>query len=135
MKIELQYPYNERWKSGYLQKNSENRMNVILFNSSDDRSSTSYARYLMSVYLGRHLSVEEQVDHINNDKTDDRIENFQILTIKENNAKEGERRKSVCNIICDYCNCVFLRERRQMHKGNKNNFCSIVCRNAFIKKS
>ena len=92
MKINLKSPFKEKWKQGYLVTNTLDRKFVILYNSATDRSTIPYARYLMCVKLGRELKPEEHVDHINNDKTDDRISNLQILTQTENNQKEGRRR-------------------------------------------
>ena len=51
------------------------------------RFTMSYARYVMSMHLGRDLLPDEQVDHIDNDRLNDAISNLQILTVKENNAK------------------------------------------------
>jgi len=51
MKIQLEYPFNEIWKNGYIVTNKEPRNNVILFNSSKDRSTIPYARYLMAASL------------------------------------------------------------------------------------
>jgi hypothetical protein len=44
----------------------------------------------MSVHLKRYLSVHETVDHINEDKTDDRLENLQILSTRDNIQKHAE---------------------------------------------
>lgn len=87
MKIELQPPFDKEWKHGYLVTNKENRKMVCLVNDRKTRKTISYARYIMSVKLGRELSKEEQVDHIDNDKTNDSIDNLQILTAEDNLAK------------------------------------------------
>lgn len=54
------------------------------------RTSMTYARYLMCVKENRWLKPNEHVDHINNDKKDDRIENLQILSPKDNIRKSAE---------------------------------------------
>ena len=51
----------------------------------------SYPRYLMEQHLGRELESWEQVDHINDDPTDNRIENLKLVEEVEhlsNHAKE-----------------------------------------------
>ena len=87
MKIDLEYPYNTLWNNGYIVINPEGRRNVVLFNSQIDRSTVSYARYLMSVKLGRFLTDQEEVDHIDNNKTNDDPNNLQILTPEQNREK------------------------------------------------
>lgn len=65
----------------------ESNENVILFNTQFDRSTVSYARYLMAVKLGRFLTDQEEVDHIDDNRTNDDINNLQILTPKQNREK------------------------------------------------
>ena len=106
-KIELDYPYNERWKSGYVVTNKENRKTVILVNNKNDRSSTQYARYLMAVELGRFLTEHETVDHIDNDKTNDSLDNLQILSRSENNIKQFKKPDAI--LSCPVCKNTFTR--------------------------
>lgn len=96
-----------------------------LVKSPAERITMSYARYLMSVYLKRRLEKNEQVDHINNDKLDDRIENFQILTQKEN-IKKSKKSKTYKNFICQICGKDFKLEARQFYKKS-NPTCSRKC--------
>lgn len=116
MKIELQYPYNERWRLGYIVVNSENRKNVVLYNSHSDRSTVSYARYLMSVKLGRFLLRSEEVDHIDEDKTNDSLSNLQILSTAENLRKNARSRiskripKHGTLTEYRYCKCDLCKE-------------------------
>lgn len=126
MKLDLQKPYSDNWRLGYLVINKEQRKTVILYNNPKDRSSVSYARYLMAVHLGRMLTDNEHVDHINNDRTDDRLENLQILSQAENNRKSSPI-KEFFTLKCDYCGIKFTRERRQMHGKHKTTCCSRKC--------
>lgn len=99
--------------------------NLVNFNTGH-RTTLSYARYLMSVHLGRLLTKEEQVDHINNDKSDDSFENLQILTPKENRKKRDLIIKEAYReFICPICNKNFKLTKRQSHR--KNPCCSKVC--------
>jgi len=111
-KISLDPPYSLDWRFGYLVTNGEGRRTIILFNSNEERTSTSYARYLVSVKEGRYLSKEEHVDHIDNDKTNDCLNNLQILSLKENNKKESERRgRLMVEMLCPCCSKKFSRRK------------------------
>ena len=121
MKIELESPYKEMWRKGYLVTNTEGRRNIILFNSRSERTTVSYARYLMSVSLGYFVPPEYEVDHIDDDKTNDILSNLQLLSSTENKKKQASKtRPSVCCVICGV---VVVLKRKQ--KGQKT--CSRVC--------
>jgi len=110
MKIELEPPYSKVWDKGYLVTNSEGRRNVVLYNSPRDRTTTAYARYLLSVKLGRFLTDDEEADHIDENKANDVIENLQILAKSENVTKSNKRNGSkISKIKCPNCNSIFLR--------------------------
>jgi len=124
MKIDLQIPYKKDWRAGYLVTNPENRRTVILFNNKKNRSSVSYARYLMACHLKRYLTLNEHVDHIDNDKTNDTIPNLQILTQAEN-SKKAAKGKTYRDFICPVCQKEFQLESRQSHKNQP--CCSRKC--------
>ena len=140
MKIDLEYPYNTLWNNGYIVINPEGRRNVVLFNSQIDRSTVSFARYLMSVKLGRFLTDQEEVDHIDNNKTNDDPNNLQILTPEQN--REKQRLHYINNVqqkfdlACPYCGKDFTLTERDMkmkfdyfHKNNGSGliYCSSSC--------
>lgn len=99
--IILQYPYSQDWKHGYIVTNPENRKTLILYNSPQERSSTQYARYLLAVKLQRYLTKEETVDHIDNDKSNDSIENLQLLSRVDNIRKQCKKPDVTCT--CPIC--------------------------------
>lgn len=141
MKIKLDPPYSADWRHGYIQTNPEGRKTVILYNSNQDRSSTSYARYLMSVKVGRYLNADEHVDHVDDDKSNDDISNLQILTPKENNRKECLRRgasQAMVRIRCPECESIFEKRRGltqlvKCYRG-KVTCCSRKCSSELRKK-
>lgn len=116
-KIQLQLPYASDWIHGYINVNSDGRRTVTLYNCSTDRSSTQYARYLMAVHLNRYLTAEEHVDHIDNDKTNDNLDNLQILSLKENNQKTFKQPD--VNLVCPACKKPFTRTLTQL-RGKKH---------------
>ena len=139
MKIELKYPYNTKWKYGYVYVNGDNRKTLILYNNHNERSSTTYSRYLMSVKEKRFLEQWEHVDHKNNDKTDDREDNLQILTKSENSEKYEKEVNSgtFVKIECPNCFSIFIKRKgiTQLVPSLKNKItcCSRKC-SSEIKK-
>lgn len=119
MRIKPEKPF-DKWDRAYLLTHSnsgpaKNRKFVHLYNSKSDRKCISYARYLMCVKLGRILTSKETVDHINNDPTDDRIENLQILSLSDNIRKYAKYRFTGHNKrTCKCPECV--NHRRQLCK-------------------
>ncbi len=135
MRIELKEPFRSVWKKGYLRTGADLRKRVDLFNSNNDRTTISYARYLLSTKLGRFLTEDEHVDHKDNDKSNDDISNLQILTSEQNRLKEQIRyieEDQVCyGHYCAYCEVSFIlteRERKMKLKaGTIYAFCSRSC--------
>jgi hypothetical protein len=105
----------------------EDRMMVQLVNGKEHRTTMSYARYLMCVHLSRRLCIDEHVDHINDDRKDDRLENFQILTQEQNRRKYAEANpKKIYELICPICDEVFYRDMSRLWKKT-NPCCSRKC--------
>lgn len=111
-----------------LSKSESRRVVVLVDKETKKKTSTSYARYLMSTHIGRMLTKEEKVDHINNDKLDDRIENFQILTHSENLRKSTNGQKFV-QYPCARCGAI-KTVRKGLDYGYLKRgyaYCSRIC--------
>lgn len=130
-KIDLQYPYNQQWKTGYLNVNSDGRNTLSLYNSSTDRSSTQYARYLLAVKLKRYLTTDEEVDHIDDDKTNDDLSNLQLLSSTDNRNKQNHSRGiAMVEFSCPVCDKIFSIERKNspiVVKSKNAATCSRSC--------
>lgn len=118
MLLELQEPFKSLWNKGYLQIHADGRKYVCLFNSNQNRTIISYARYLMCVKLGYVLSNEFEVDHIDDDKTNDDINNLQVLTSEQNLLKQHYNfvmnQQVVYGVYCAYCGTPFLLIEREV---------------------
>jgi hypothetical protein len=93
--IKLQAPYTDKWKYGSLgekrDKNGQSgRMTLALRDGNGKSGSVQWARYKMAVKLGRYLKPEEEVDHIDNDHSNNDISNLQLITPKNNKKKQRE---------------------------------------------
>ncbi|UQT03180.1 HNH nuclease [Serratia phage vB_SmaS-Totoro] len=87
MRIELEFPFTEKWDYGYLVNGSDNRKRVLLYKDKKQTFGISYAKYLKSIEVKRILLPTEEVDHVDEDKENDDISNLQILTKSENIRK------------------------------------------------
>ena len=146
MKITLEYPFTELYNTGYTHVGNEGRKLITLKKFNGELVGTSYARYLMAVKLGRFLTDQEEVDHIDNNKTNDDPNNLQILTPEQN--REKQRLHYINNVqqkfelVCPNCGCNFSLTEREMNgrfiQIRKNAslgliYCSSSCSSIFNK--
>ncbi len=115
--IILSEPYSLDWSKGYLNTNTEGRRTLTLYNSNANRSSTQYARYLLSVKLGRYLTKDEEVDHIDGDKTNDSISNLQILGKKQNRQKSNPT--TFIKGFCYICGVEIIKRKSDLRSPSK----------------
>lgn len=133
-RVQAEYPYNEYWLYVVFHK-SENRRqaNLILKTDTKRRTTISYARYLVSVSLGRFLEKDEQVDHIDNDCTNDDLVNLQVLSPTENFLKKNLNnwKETLMPLTCSNCGTTYqfsIKEfRYKKKKGQQRFFCSRKC--------
>ena len=146
MIITLEYPFTELYNAGYTHVGNEGRKLITLKKFNGELVGTSYARYLMAVKLGRFLTDQEEVDHIDNNKTNDDPNNLQILTPEQN--REKQRLHYINNVqqkfelVCPNCGCNFSLTEREMNgrfiQIRKNAslgliYCSSSCSSIFNK--
>ena len=82
----------------------DQRKHVIIVYDEGTRRTKSYPRYLLETHLKRELTYEETVDHIDNDKTNDSIENLQILSLSENAKKQQVLNpRKIYEFVCPCC--------------------------------
>lgn len=76
------------WKGG---KTRSRKGYVVLRNDGDV---IFEHRAVMEEHIGRMLTEDEVVHHINGDKTDNRLENLQLMTRGEHSTMHNKRRKN-----------------------------------------
>lgn len=115
-KFDISFPFTDKYNCAYL-VSSQGRNSVVLYNTdTKERTTISNAKYMMSVHLQRHLMHDEHVDHINDNKLDDRIDNFQILSLADNNRKQASL--VGCSVIeyeCPICSKHFVLKKKYSH--------------------
>src|SRR5574343_25671 len=115
------------------------QVHMVNKNDRNDRLTILYSKYVMSVYHGRILSRHEEVDHVDGDKSNDSIENLEIVSRLENCRRyiERNRAKKVC-VKCDYCNNIFILKEKDYKRRLKINIkilCSLSCSHASKRKN
>jgi hypothetical protein len=136
LRFECEYPYNNYYGNKVYSK-KDGRYYVAMYkkNNHKETTSTSYARYLMSIKEKKILEDWEKVDHINNIKNDDRIENLQILSQKDNSIKYVEysnKKRILARLKCPECKKIFEKNQKTYLFRKKANLLRAV-ENAYIK--
>ncbi len=113
---------------------SSGRLFVTLKYTDGSRRSQFYSRFLWERRHGRKIPPGLQVDHVDEDPTNEQVGNYQLLTGPENIAKHvAMKGKSaeVVHLACSECGQPFeslaRRERRRVKQGKAGPFCSKQC--------
>lgn len=125
-------PYDDYRIYGPYYHIREKRMYVVLIRIGNKYSKTSmsYARYLVSVKENRILTENEQVDHIDENKLNDTLDNLRILSPEDNRSRSAKIGRTMISFICKTCGKRFLREKRQVKPTTK--YCSPSCRAKWV---
>ena len=130
MAIELEFPFSEKYKRGYITTAKSGNKLVILYNSGSDKSSVSLARYVLGVKLKRWLTPDEQIEYIDGVDTNFDPDNLRIKVISPEDKK---RVTKYITLKCPGCGNTFEKNidiyRNNERKG-KQNFCTYTCWNS-----
>lgn len=90
----------------------------------------SYPKFLMEQYLGKSLSENETIDHIDRNFSNNEISNLRIIDRKKHTQEDVIRVKPDF-VLCIWCKASFLPTRNQWanRKNRKSSgpFCSRKC--------
>jgi hypothetical protein len=122
------HPFDDYKIYGPYYHAKEKRRYVVLIHVGNKnlKTSMSYARYLVSVKENRILTEDEEVDHIDENKLNDSLDNLRILSSNENRLR-SIKAKTLTQFICQTCGNEFLREKRRINSNTR--FCSVACKN------
>ena len=109
----------------YVATNKEPRRVATLRKPNGEMTSMSYAKYLYTSHYETDVPKGDEVDHINGDKMDDRIENLQVISAGYNRRKD-KLTKVMVACICPVCGKEFLIEKRNL-PFRPNPCCSRKC--------
>lgn len=116
---------NFRIHGPYFNKTIKRNVVDIVDNESKKITRTTYARFLMMKKIGRILTKEEHVDHKDENKNNDDINNLQILSILENTLKSRtinhQNGVTYVRYICPVCGKVQNVKVKTYNERTKNN--------------
>ena len=94
MKEDISDFYKEKgFNVVYININKEPRRVATLKKPDGTMMSMSYAKYLYTSYYKCDINKDDNIDHINGNKMDDRIENLQVISGKYNRQKIIRKKK------------------------------------------
>lgn len=124
-------PFSRYTLYGPVMDRREGRRKVFLVHRTNgSRTTMTLARYRMCVHLGRKLKRSEEVDHKDEDRLNDDLDNLQILSRKENTRKHAKHRgQAWLELRCPSCEVIFQRSKRATHlvKGGTFTACGRKC--------
>lgn len=134
MKIDVIDIYKAEYKSAYLvsHEKGDKRKRVYLIGFDGSRKGMLYARYVWEKHNNRMLPDGFTIDHIDEDKTNDSIENLQILSLSDNMMKNIDFRTKkgklhvVLKMVCPICGVTFDFPKRNL-STHPNPCCSRSC--------
>ncbi len=116
---------------------SDGRARVNLYSTVTKKQTIKQlAKVLLEVKLGRLLVDNETVDHIDEDKTNDSLDNLQLLNRDENSSKSAIKRIR-SQVPCKECGDLFVPSANQVNRRSLNKsgpFCSKRCSGLFGKR-
>lgn len=110
----------------YLRSVDDRKIVILIF--PNKKTTITYAKLKIQYKLNRLLTPEETVDHINEDRTDDRFANLQVLSLSEN-ARKSMRLKYPKRPDKNCEQCGKLLPEKIIY--GERVFCSATCRNKF----
>lgn len=134
MKIDVIDIYKAKYKAAYLvsHENGDKRKRVYIIGFDGSRKGMLYARYVWEAHNNKPLPEGFTIDHIDEDKTNDALENLQLLSNGDNIRKNVETRTKrgelnvMLKLVCPICGVTFDFPKRNL-ATHPNPCCSRTC--------
>jgi len=120
-----EYYKNKGFVKVYILQNKEPRRLAVMYKENGETLTLSYAKYLYTSYYKKDIEKGFEIDHINSNKLDDRIENLQEVSAKYNRQKDHSIKEMIV-LKCPVCGNEFLFEKRNLN-SHPNPCCSRIC--------
>lgn len=127
------FPYEEYYYYDPV-LNREGRYSIFLIHKTDGtRTTISNARFKYETYHKIKLNESQTVDHKDGNKSNDDIDNLQVLTMVENLEKsliQNNVSRKFVELCCPNCSVLFTKEKRRTFLIKKNGVftcCSRRC--------
>ena len=127
--VQVRGPYFRKDGRQHLCLVSRDRLN----NGKYKKTTLSYPKAIMEVYLGRRLDKHETVDHIDKNFSNNRISNLQILKRSEHASLDAKRRKELRD-NCYLCGTEIILTKDQLRRGKVGVFCSKSCIGKYFRE-
>lgn len=118
----------------YISK-QDGRKRVIVKFPNGRKTTVSYPKYLVEMYLNRYLDDKETVDHIDGDFTNNNLSNLRLVDRTIHAKQDAVHLKSV-TVNCVYCKKLFTisgNKLRNRNRRNNSGFCSRSCSGKYGK--
>ena len=127
MKQEISDYYKEQgYICVYVNINKEPRRVATLRHKDKHMTSMSYAKYIFTSFYKMQVDKKYyDIDHINGNKLDDRIENLQLISKRLNRSKNHIRKEMII-LRCPVCKKEFLFPKRNL-STHQNPCCCRKC--------
>ena len=96
----------------------DNRLRIVVVKNGS-KTTLSYPKYLMELHLGRYLTEDETVDHIDCNVQNNEIPNLRLLSRAEHAAVDAKRCVSQL-FKCPMCNGNFSLDGRKLSDAISN---------------
>lgn len=123
----------------YLRK--DGRSHVIVFHNGKRLATVSYPKYIVEMAIGRYLTWPETVHHIDDDFTNNSLDNLCIMNISDHAKLHKPKQYSGGYYTCVGCGNKFYMSRtremdraRNKNRGRHGPFCSKACSGRYGRK-